>query len=325
VDGSYRHVGENIRITTRLTDTGSGEILWQDAFDRHREESLELAQEISLTIAAHLEPQLSLAELRRHDRARPRELETWEIIRRADALCRVRGWHPDVLAEAVELLDKAIEREPEMALPEAMKSVLLGVGNRLALWLDPSDARRAAVASAERALALDDTDSQVLGYVGCALADFHQTERAMVILDRALEFDATNAQAWAARALALSDLRKYDAAIADGLTSLRLSPKDNRLAGWLLGHAAILLKAGDLEEAGKYADLSRRRDPRHFGAWLLLGLIRFLRGDTDAAREPIAESLRLRPDLTFAHLERFLGAQAAGALRQAGLVPPGAD
>ena len=52
--------------------------------------------------------------------------------------------------------------------------------------------------AADTALEMDDIDSTVLGFAGCALADLGQADRAMPILEKAIEQDPSNAQAWAA-------------------------------------------------------------------------------------------------------------------------------
>ncbi len=89
-----------------------------------------------------------------------------------------------------------------------------------------------ALTEADQALALDSGSSEVLGFAGCALSDLGHTTRGIELLEKAIEQDPSNAQAWVALGAALLTNRQPELAIAKLEHGLRISPRDNRLAVW---------------------------------------------------------------------------------------------
>jgi predicted Zn-dependent protease len=88
---------------------------------------------------------------------------------------------------------------------------------------------------------------------------------------------------------------------------LSLSPRDISVAAWLFGYAAVLLQAGQLEEALLVTQEARRRDPRLFAVTLLITALRLLLGDPKGAASAMADTLRLRPELTRQEVQRLFG------------------
>ncbi len=322
IDGSYRRSGSRVRVNAQLTDASSRQVLWSDEIRMTLADLDEAEDSLVDAVVARLQPELARAELVRHGTRRATELDAWALYQKANGRFQLNGWHPEVIEEATALLDEATAKDPDFALAYASKSVLLGVGNRLAFWHDEQDARREeAQRAADRALSLDDADSRVLGYVGCALADFGASERAMPILDKALEMDPSNAQALIARALAHADRGEIEAAVEDGERSIALSPRDSRLAGWLVSHIRVLLLAGETDRALAHAEFACRRDPRMYLCWLMLGVCRVLSGNPKEATSAIEEAHRLVPTMTRTHLQRFLGRQVLTLLDDNGCLP----
>lgn len=322
VDGTYRRSGNSVRVSARLTDTTNGEILWSE---EHRLEvgSFEEAEDQLVdAVVARLQPELARAELARYSKSRPADMDAWALFQKANARFQLNGWHPEVIREAADLLDQATVKDPGFALAYACKSVLLGVGNRLAFWAeDHSQERAEAMQAAEKAMSLDDSDSRVLGFVGCALADFGATDRALPILDKALEMDPSNAQALVARGFALADKGLLERALADGERALQTSPRDARLAGWIMSHVNVLLRANRIDDALSCAEFACRRDSRLYLCWLMLAICHILKGDKDSARNATGEAYRIVPGMDRAQLQRILGSYALKLLDDANVWP----
>ena len=73
---------------------------------------------------------------------------------------------------------------------------MLAVSHMFQLSIESPPLDEQAIDEAEKAIGLDSHDSSVLGYVGCALADIGHTRRALELLNQAVEYDPSNAQAW---------------------------------------------------------------------------------------------------------------------------------
>jgi len=80
LEGSVRKSGDRIRITSQLIDGTSGNHVWAERFDRDLTDIFDLQDEISQTIAAAIEPELSNAERERALVSRPIILTRGSVI-----------------------------------------------------------------------------------------------------------------------------------------------------------------------------------------------------------------------------------------------------
>lgn len=321
VDGNIQGYSNKIRIHARLTDVMSGKQLWSQRLDASGEVLPDVEDEIVHSMLASIEPALARSELARIARYRPADMDAWTLCQQGLALLQVKGWHENVLRQSVSVLEQSARKDPDFALPVAAKSVMLGVGQRLAFWIDdPADYKQESLEAAARAIEMADGDSQALGYAGCALADWGNTEESFPVLDLAIENDPSNAQAHMARSLAWRDIGEIDRAVEDGAMALRLSPRDASQAAWMMAHAATLLQSSNVADAHAYAKLSVQRDPSYFGSRVILALVHLAREEIDAAARAIADAKRLRPELTLRQLEGLVGESVASAMAGHGLL-----
>ena len=225
----------------------------------------------------------------------------------------VHGWSEDGFEQGLAQLQHAIAADPDFAIAHALFSLWAAIGVNMSLLPDSAAARQRATDAAERALALDPNDFDVLGYTGCAFGDLGETARGRKLLERALEFDPSNAQA----RVALGVLQARDGE-AIGIENMRLgirsSPQDFRLGFFRSLLADGLIRAGRHEEALDEAHTACRRDggfflPRIVAAWALVKLARL-----DEARAMLGEAQRIRPSLDRDQIARFFGRRAAAEL-----------
>lgn len=85
LEGSVRRVGEMLRVTAQLIDTGTEAHIWAQAFDRPLTSMFEMQDEITAGIVAALTSHLAHAVTPEVARARPENLEAWELCQRASA------------------------------------------------------------------------------------------------------------------------------------------------------------------------------------------------------------------------------------------------
>jgi len=161
---------------------------------------------------------------------------------------------------------------------------------------------------------LDQDGSEVLGLAGCALAELGDTTRGVELLERAVENDPSNAQAWVALGGALCLLRRFEEGIEKLAHGIRLSPRDYRLAFWGTFYAMTFARLGRHMEAYEQAKLAVRRDPRFYVARVVLATTLIQLGRSEEAIESIRQARRLRPRLSFAEIERLLGRRGANVV-----------
>ena len=317
VEGSLRPVGKSFRVTIQLIDAESGNHIWADKFDLPTDEIDEAQDRITRGIVAKLEPELTRAELKRVKRRAPSDLDAWALYVRAHGPLVAGGWHEDTVEEACGLLRKAISADPEFALAHGYLSLILALGWVFGLTRDPDKARAEAKSAAEQALKLDGDTSSVLGYAGCAISDLGQRERGIELLERAIENDPSNAQAWVALGAALA----LDNRVEDGVEKLRqgikISPADPRLSFWETFLAHGLLRLDQLDEATSVAQSACRRDDKLHFARVILAATHAASGRTDKAAQALQDAKRIRPELSKAEIARLVGPEMADTLIQA--------
>lgn len=314
LDGSVRGAGDQVRVSTQLTEAATGRILWSGKFEAARAETFELQDDIARGIMIELEPALTQAQVTVIRRQRPENVDAWGCYHQAAGALGGKGWNESAVAEAQNFLRRALELDGNFALARGQLALLSALAQNTGLVKHSAQRTQEALATAEMAIAGDTGSSEVLGYAGCALADLGYTERGVEILRQAVEIDPSNAQAEVALGAALAMMGDFDAGIARMRHGIRLSPRDRRLAfwGWALG--GFLLRGNRLEEALEEARIAGRRDPRLYLPLILEAVAQAELGRSEFARVALMSAKRLRPELTQQEVERSHGRRAAKIL-----------
>lgn len=314
VEGSVRSAGALLRIATQLTDAATGQLLWSGRFERARDEALLLQEDIARALIAELEPELTRAEVAHIRRQRPENLDAWAHYHQAIGAIALQGWTREAMAEARGQLQRALALDPAFGLGHAQLALLTALSMNIAT-LDQDEARvRETLAAAERAIALDDGSSEVLGYAGCALCDLGRHTRGVEVLQRAVELDPSNAQAHVALGASLALQGQHEAGIARMRLGMAISPRDRRLGfwGWALG--LFLARTERWDEALAEARLSARRDPRFHLARVLEAVVLERQGRAAEARAAVAAARQACPALTQAEVAWTHGRKAGERL-----------
>lgn len=237
VEGSVRSAGALLRITTQLSDAATGQLLWSGRFERPRDEALLLQEDIARALIAELEPELTRAEIAHIRRQRPENLDAWAHYHQAIGTIAMQGWTREAMAGARDELQRALALDPAFGLGHAQLALLTALSMNIATLAQDEARVDETLATAERAIALDDGSSEVLGYAGCALCDLGRHARGVEVLQRAVELDPSNAQAHVALGAALALQGQREPGIARMRLGMAISPRDRRLGfwGWALG------------------------------------------------------------------------------------------
>ena len=307
-------------MTAQLIDAEEDAQLWGDRFDRPAERLFELQEEIAQAIVARIEPELTRAELTRLRRRPPGSLDAWALYQRAHGLLSLKGWHAESFDEAIGLLRQAIALDPDFALAHAYLSLLLAIGHMFQLNKESGPVDDGVVASAERAMSLDSQDSTVLGFAGCALCDIGHTRRGLELLEQAVEYDPSNAQAWAALGTGLMRARRVRKGVEKLKHGIRLSPLDSRLAYWGTSLANALFRLGEKEAALDEARRACRRNDRYAYSRVVLAMILADQGRRDEAAAVMAEAKRISPQLGASNVRTLIGRRGVALLEKAELL-----
>ncbi len=312
VEGSLRPVGERLRVTIQLIEAESGNHLWAERFDRAAADLFDVQDEVTTAIVARLEPELTRAEFELIRRRPPADMDAWDYYRQASDVLALKGWHERTFAEGAELYRKAIALDPEFAPARAALSLLLAIGHMIGHVTEPDE----ALTEADQALALDSDSSEVLGFAGCALSDLGHTTRGIELLEKAIERDPSNAQAWVALGAAQLTNRQPELAIANLEHGLRISPRDNLLAVWGGIYALALGFVGRLDEAIEQARVACRRDDKLHNPRVVLTALLVHEDRLEEAASALAEARRIRPRLSLREVRGIVGGRYAKAMRK---------
>ncbi|TWT11514.1 winged helix-turn-helix domain-containing protein [Reyranella sp. CPCC 100927] len=325
VTGSLRAAGDHVRVAVQLTDATSGVQCWSAPFDVARAAMVDLQADVARAVVRALEPELTRAELAVIRRRGSGDLDAWACFRQAVGVLTVGGWNEETIAQTRTHLRCAIERDPGFGLAHAYAGLVVALAQVFGLLPDSDMLRGEIRRMAMTALELDPDNPEVLGYAGCALADLGDYRAAFDVIERALEIDPSNAQAWMVRGVCLTYTERVSDGIADLRRGMRLSPLDRRLGMWGALLAGCLLRVGRLTEARDEARLAQRRDRSLYFAALVEALALHRSGRDDDARTALAQARRMRPRLVLNQMQVYLGAAAVeelAAVEQSAVLVP---
>jgi tetratricopeptide (TPR) repeat protein len=304
LEGSVRKSGDRVRITAQLIDAIADKHVWAEKYDRELKDVFQVQDEITQSIVTSVAPEFLSAELRRAQRKEEPNLDAWDAF--------MRGyWHhmrftKDDNAIAQGLLRKAIDLDSRQANYHALLAVTHLIAG-LYGWSESKDASyREALEIAERGLALDDQDSQVIRSAGLVHFFSKNHEVALGYYERAVAANPYEAENRALLGAALGVAGDYEAALEQFEMALRLSPRDVHVATWYnyMGIAAFV--AGRHEEAADWAKKTADANPQFPAGHRTLAASYGNLGrlaEAEAARERLQELL---PHLTIAQLRESL-------------------
>ena len=193
LEGSVRKAGNRVRITGQLIEAQTGAHLWADRFDGLLEDVFDLQDKVASSVAGVIEPALQAAEIRRSAERPTSDLTAYDLYLRALSL--YEGGRVGV-QEALELLGRAIERDPGYGPALALAAHCHQVLDIIGLSSDPATNRNEGVDLARKALRAAGDDPDVLGRAAFAFGYFGEDlDAAIALSDRARELNPSSAAA----------------------------------------------------------------------------------------------------------------------------------
>jgi adenylate cyclase len=239
LEGSVQSGGDKIRVNVQLIDTETGGHLWATRIDRDRSDLFKAQDEISRSVANSSERMVITAEFERVKREGIHSATADDFILRASAP-DLWGSTQQRLGTRLWLFEQAMQLDPQN--PVAWAGVALNRATRAFLGWSPdrADDMRAALAAAERALALVHGHPRVTyakGHVAFAARDY---ATALEAYERASELNPSSHNFHQLAGMAKTALGRAEEALPLQDEAIRLSPRDMHLAdiyvckGWAL-------------------------------------------------------------------------------------------
>jgi len=291
LEGSVRKAGNRVRVTVQLVDASSGEHIWAERYDRELNDIFDLQDELCQSIVATMPGRLEAAAMVQLRRKPPEHMAAYDYL--LAAKIHHHKFTKDDNAEALDLLNKAIELEPKFAAAHAWKACTLGQAlargyvERNDKVLD--DSRE----EAETAYRLDENDVEA-NRILCEWEMYYRNwDKAKLHQDRAYALNPNDPRLVAQRGELLTWLGQAEEG-ADLLeTAMRLDPFESHVRAHLLGRALFALRRYD-EALNAYLQI---RSPR-VGHIADMAACYAQLGKADEAKAQVDAALRVDPDFT---------------------------
>ncbi len=288
VEGSVRRGGTRIRITAQLVDTKTGVHLWADSFDREMEDIFAVQDEVTRKIAATLGITIQDVALKRALKKSPAELDAYDCVLRARRYTTLLS--SDMHAEARDLLEKAIELDPDYADAHALLANVYLAEHRFDANPRPDPVGR-ALKMAQSATRLD--PKHAYSHCWLAIVHFFRGENDMFEVEaaRALDLNPNDPEI-------LADIGHYLAFMGQFERGVELSRRAQQLnplhPGWYFFSFARF-HYSQHEYAETVADVERMSMPHFYWAHLLkaAALGQMKSGEAGAA---LARIFEVKPD-----------------------------
>jgi len=293
VGGSVRKAGKRLRVVVRLIEAASGNHIWAERYDIDLTDIFDIQDEVTRSIVAAIPGRLASADLDRVKRKRPESMAAYDYTLRGK-MHHHRATKEDN-AEALRLLDKAIELDPEFAEAYAWMSCTYGQALLRGFGDDKEELFARDVEAAEKALSLDENNIETqwimceLHMMGARLEPaelHHQKAFALNPNDPRIVAQRGELMTWLGRPAEGADWARQ---------AMRLDPYDAAGRAHLLGRALFV--------ARRYADaieaFKQVRVPR-YGHHAEIAACYAQLGSDEKAKLHAGEVLRLKPDFSIA-------------------------
>ena len=260
LEGSVRKAAARVRITSQLIDAISGAHLWADRIDGAFDDIFVLQDRVTENVVGAIAPKIEQAEIERTKPKPTERLDAYDSYLRA--MMYFNRWTSESISEALRLLYKAIELDPEFSSAYGLAAWCY-VRRRLSGWMEEPIHEMAELERlARKASELANDDAVPLYSAGWALVQTNSdAEAGAAMIDRALTLNPNITAAWLVGGWTKIYLGESNKAIGYFERAIRLNPLDPLIARMQTGIAAAQFLAGQYQEAAVSAENGLRQHP----------------------------------------------------------------
>jgi AraC-like DNA-binding protein/tetratricopeptide (TPR) repeat protein len=296
IRGRVVKVGERFRVVAALVDAVGGVHLWGDAWDGWAADPFGTIDRVVMGVLRAILPNIHAAEIARARRKRPDDLDAYGLCLRAYPL--LAATTPATARQALDLLYRAIDREPDYALAAALAAwghaqLVLQVGST-----SPADDIGQAQLLGARAALLDPDDAVVLTARCLVHTTSEDYDVAGMLVERALARSPHSPWAWERSGWLKVYIGDVTSAIRCFGRSLRLDTAALPKATRMIGLAAGFFDDGRYGLAAQWMRRALEREPGT--AWVNRCLaVAYARiGEHQAANRALEALRQYKPDIT---------------------------
>jgi len=317
--------GERVRFALALIDAVADRHLWGDAWDGSAGNPLATIDRILAGAARAVPSRIRHAEMARVQSMPPEHMDAYQLCLRAYPLLAVNSVAN--VRRALDLLDRAVERDPDYGLAVAFAAwgraqVLSQMGSA-----SPAEDRAQALLLSARAGTLDPDTAMVLTARSVVHTTAEERDVAGQLVGRALARNPRLAWAWERSGWLRANAGDMSGAMACFGRSLRLDPASPAKPMHLAGIAAGLFGTGRYDLAAQWMTRAMEAEPGAVWVHRTLAVALAHIGEPQAAIRSLDALRRYRPDIRVRdvtaamHLPADFVARVGNGLSELGLPP----
>jgi adenylate cyclase len=295
LEGSVRKSGSRVRITAQLIDATTGHHLWSDRYDREIVDIFAIQDEITLNIAAAVEPELLEMEERRASQSQTENLAAYDLAQRGN--WHLNNFTATDLEEAQRLFGAAIEADPGYAPAYASMAYARYWVAQMHWAKDYAGTLQSGLELARKAVALDAKDPRGHLYVGQISLWLRRLDDAITETRQAIALNPSLAQAYSVLGYALNSVGDFEGALQTGTYSMRLRPNDRTLARCLPALSVAHYQLGAFAPAQEIARRAVTMNPIYWMGHQMLAASLGQLGRAEEGAQEISEIRRREPDV----------------------------
>ncbi|WP_291865620.1 helix-turn-helix domain-containing protein [Bradyrhizobium sp.] len=299
ISGSDRQT----RLTFRLVDAETGRHLTAYRADGAFGHDAAVDEHLATRIVAAMQPCLRLAEIDRASRKPEADLSPHDMALRA--MPCVLSLNAEGNAQALDLLERAMDHDPDNALATALAA--WAYGQRLVYhFATAPNEDRARSAELTRKAQMLGGDATVLAVLGNALTFLNDLEAAELTIRKALSIDGGSAWAWSRSGW----LDVYNGDADSGIERLKialdLAPNDSLAFNSMVGIGCAYFESGRYSDAAHWQRRALAEHPSATWIHRTLCPAYVLIGDESEARRSVTALREDYPELTISDVQRGL-------------------
>jgi len=325
LEGSVRKAGDRVRITGQLIDASTGAHLWADRFDGELKHIFDLQDDVTTRVVNAIAPKMEQVEAARAKRKPTESLDAYDyFLRGTESLHRQT---PESVDEALRLLKKAIDLDPEYAAAYGTAAYCYAIRKSSGWVIRRAQDIEEASRLGRTAARLGEDDAVALSRAGHAVAYVAEDlDAGARFIDRAVELNSNLALAWFHSGWLRVWLGDPEIAIQHFVRFRRMSPVDPMLNRMNSGIAFAHVLAGRYDDASSHAEQALSENPNSHQALRMGAMGHALAGRMERAQKIMDRLRQIDPALRISNLKHLTPlrrpedvARYADGMRKAGL------
>jgi adenylate cyclase len=287
LEGSVRKLGDKLRVTVQLIDSGTEEHLWAEDYDRRMEDVFEVQKEIATKVADELRVKLQPQEMRRLEKKGTEKSAAFALYLKGRYYWNERT--EEGFGRAREYFEKAIEADPSYA------QAYVGLADTYLLMafqnlIKSQEAHRKAKYLTTRALEIDKTLGEAHTTLGFIYEDTGDWKASETEFNKAIELNPSYPTAHFWYGILLTWQGRHDEAIAQAKKAEELDPFS---PSTIIAVGQALVYARRYDEAIELLTRTVQANPDLQGPQFMLTLAYLFKGEYAQAREEAKKTVSL--------------------------------